>query len=92
MRFVITYDISHDAVRLRVADFLGAWGSRVQESVFECTADPADLDSMVAELQRLVADDSAASVRVYRLCAGCWEHALGIGSAVKRETAACTIV
>jgi CRISPR-associated endonuclease Cas2 len=61
MRFVVTYDISHDAVRLRVADFLGAWGLRVQESVFECTADPAEVDAMVAGLQRLVEDGARRS-------------------------------
>jgi CRISPR-associated protein Cas2 len=92
MRFVIVYDISHDAVRLRVADLLGAWGSRVQESVFECIAEPGDLDSMTAALSRLIEPDETAHVRIYRLCADCWQEAIGIGRNVPRDTSACTIV
>jgi CRISPR/Cas system-associated endoribonuclease Cas2 len=52
MTWVITYDISDDRLRERVADGLGRYGWRVQESVFECTFDPEMLPEVVAVPER----------------------------------------
>ncbi|MGZ5444640.1 MAG: CRISPR-associated endonuclease Cas2 [Thermoanaerobaculia bacterium] len=50
MKWVVAYDISDDALRMRVAERLGTIGWRVQESVFECTFEhePARPAALVA--------------------------------------------
>jgi len=71
MRYVISYDISDDAVRTRVAEAVDDYGVRVQYSVFECTLTGPDLSKLRGRLKRLVRDHTGASVRFYPLCDRC---------------------
>lgn len=71
MMVLITYDVSTaDAAgkrRLRrVAKACVAHGQRVQNSVFECSLDAAQLCSLKAELTRLI-DPERDSLRFYQL-------------------------
>lgn len=71
MMVLITYDVSTaDAEgkrRLRrVAKACVAHGQRVQNSVFECSLDAAQLCSLKAELTRLI-DPERDSLRFYQL-------------------------
>ena len=79
MKWVIAYDVSDDALRARVAERLGTIGWRVQESVFECTFAPEDLDEVVAVLRRMLGTAENANIRIYRICQDCLEAAVGIG-------------
>lgn len=85
MRYVVSYDVSSDALRARLAALLGRYGSRVQESVFECSLEPKELESLTAELRRMLESEKQASVRLYRLCADCLGHSYGIGAVVIPE-------
>ncbi|MHB0968619.1 MAG: CRISPR-associated endonuclease Cas2 [Thermoanaerobaculia bacterium] len=80
MKWVITYDLSDDRLRERVADRLGTFGWRVQESVFECTFDTEALPEVVAVLERELGDAADANIRIYRICRDCLAVAVGIGS------------
>ena len=79
MKWVIAYDISDDALRMRVADRLGTIGWRVQESVFECTFEHGALPEVVSVLQRMLGTAENANIRIYRICQDCLEVAVGIG-------------
>lgn len=73
MLYLVCYDISNDAARDRMSRALLDFGSRIQESVFECPLNEALLERMMARLQQLplAADDR---VRVYRICGLCVER------------------
>lgn len=70
--YLVCYDIADDGLRRRVADHLGAWGERVQRSVFEVRfANPAGLERLRGELSRLLQAEPEAELRLYRLCVSC---------------------
>jgi len=73
MLHVVCYDISSDSVRDRMSRTLLDFGTRIQESVFECVLNEELRTAMMARLQRLPlgADDR---VRVYRVCERCVEQ------------------
>ncbi len=71
MFYVVSFDISDDRARYRVAKLLKSYGYRVQKSVFECP----DLTEkkflrMKDRLEALI-DFTTDSVRYYRQCRGC---------------------
>jgi CRISPR-associated protein Cas2 len=84
MIYLVTYDIEIDRVRDRVARLLSRYGQRVQDSVFECAMDERELEILVGELRKNLADDPEADVRLYRLCVTCFAAARGIG-AIRRS-------
>lgn len=73
MLYVVCYDISNDGVRERMAKLLLAFGSRIQESVFECPLNTPLYERMMVELQR-VPLEASDRVRVYRMCEPCVER------------------
>lgn len=79
MRYALCYDIARHRARERVAQLLSGYGSRVQESVFECELSKADLAKLTAELQEALTGEPEANVRCYRLCADCREASFGLG-------------
>lgn len=77
MYVLVTYDVSTTTpagkARLRrVAKACLDYGQRVQNSVFECQLDPAQLVALRARLLELL-DPQADSVRIYHLGAN-WRH------------------
>jgi CRISPR-associated protein Cas2 len=71
MDVLVTYDVStSDAAgerRLRrVAKICEGFGQRVQNSVFECTLNEAQLEQLLARLEKAI-DDDQDSLRIYRL-------------------------
>ena len=67
MRYLVCYDISDDRRRQRLADVLLDYGSRVEESVFECMLEE-QLASQMAERIRKTVDTGEDKVLVYVLC------------------------
>ena len=80
MLFVVAYDVSDDASRLRIAQLLLRVGERVQESVFECRTTRARLDRTLAQCGKWLGRDPQAQMRVYELCAACESRAFGVGA------------
>ncbi|MBX3055840.1 MAG: CRISPR-associated endonuclease Cas2 [Anaerolineae bacterium] len=67
MRVVISYDISDDKRRRKVATIMEGYGYRVQFSVFECDLTPQQLRKMKQELRRYVKPKEMESIRFYPL-------------------------
>lgn len=65
---LISYDISNDRRRSKVARTLEDYGRRVQYSVFECLLQPADLRRLNHALQPWVVDPQD-SIRFYFISA-----------------------
>jgi CRISPR-associated protein Cas2 len=68
---LVTYDVSTVTAagrrRLRkVAQTCLGFGQRVQNSVFECRVNPAQLEELETRLVRII-DDAEDSLRIYRL-------------------------
>lgn len=74
---LISYDITLDAKRDKVAGILKDYGNRVQYSVFECHVDARSFTRLLAELKPYASDGD--SIRVYQLCQGCLEKAIELG-------------
>lgn len=82
MRYVATYDVDDDRVRSRLATLLEACGTRVQESVFECTLDEPARERLLADARREIEACERGELRLYRLCADCLEASVGVGRLV----------
>lgn len=71
MEILVVYDVATDDAagrrRLRrVAQTCEAYGQRVQQSVFECMLNDADLEILIARLREEM-DETTDSIRIYRL-------------------------
>lgn len=72
MIYLVCYDITDDAIRLRVARVLEEYGDRVQRSVFEVDLrSEAALNRLVVQLTEAAQDET--DIRLYRLCKRCRE-------------------
>ena len=74
---VISYDISDDRKRSKVANLLADYGKRVQYSVFECHLDAKTLEKLIAQLEPFVEGND--SIRVYQICDACLKKAVLLG-------------
>ncbi len=74
---VISYDISDDGTRTKVANLLLDYGTRVQYSVFELLIDEKKLDELVERLKPF--PECGDSIRIYRICAGCLKKGILVG-------------
>ena len=74
---VISYDISDDGTRTKVANLLLDHGTRVQYSVFELLIDEKRLDELVERLKPF--PECSDSIRIYQICEGCLKKAILIG-------------
>jgi len=70
MFVVVSYDISEDKRRERVAKELENYGNRVQYSVFECSLQEDKLKEMCKKLASLI-EGAEDSLRIYHLCESC---------------------
>ena len=78
--FIVSYDITDDKRRLKVANVLEDYGDRVQFSVFEVFVSEKSKNRMLERIKRIVDKDND-SVRIYFLCRACLSklEILGIG-------------
>jgi CRISPR-associated protein Cas2 len=90
--WVVSYDVSNDQLRGRIARCLEDYGRRVQYSVFECDIDQRDFDSMVKALQREMRSAEAGDLRLYRICERCVEASLRIGLEEPERGRSCRII
>jgi CRISPR-associated protein Cas2 len=75
---VISYDISDDRTRSKVANLLADYGKRVQYSVFECRLDVKTLEKLIARLKPFAEGND--SIRMYQICDACLKKAVLLGS------------
>lgn len=80
MYYVISYDISVDQRRLKIAKLLAGYGQRVLESVFECDLEIAAYRQLRQKLNRLIRVEEGDRLRIYQLCGACRPNIEIIGS------------
>ena len=78
--YLLSYDITINKNRQRLADLLLDYGDRIQKSVFEADLDADDLAKIMRIAEALV--DTDDSFRVYPLCKSCREKSLLRGRAI----------
>lgn len=78
MRYIVCYDVADDRRRQQLVNVLLDYGSRIEESVFECMLETGLADQMTDRIRKVV-DTGEDKVLVYGLCESCAEKALGIG-------------
>jgi CRISPR-associated protein Cas2 len=66
----VSYDISDDRRRYRLAKIMLDYGQRVQKSVFECRVDEKHFLKMKSRIDKVL-DMEKDSVRYYFLCGRC---------------------
>lgn len=77
--YVISYDISNDRLRNKVAKVLSGYGKRVQYSVFECRIQQKSFEELYIRLALLMADADEGSIRFYHLCGKCEQKIQELG-------------
>ncbi|HPN34203.1 MAG TPA: CRISPR-associated endonuclease Cas2 [bacterium] len=70
MLLIISYDITDDKKRTRLAKKLKDFGPRVQKSVFEADVHKQELDKLFSVLSKVELDQDD-SIRLYRICSQC---------------------
>lgn len=78
-KYVVSYDITSDRLRRKVASELKNYGRRVQYSVFECTLTEARYSKMYGKLLKLCSDSESDSIRIYTLCENCTKKITSVG-------------
>jgi CRISPR-associated protein Cas2 len=73
MLHVVCYDIIDDKVRNRVSDCLLDFGTRIQDSVFECLLDEELLDRLAEQLGKIELSEKDR-IRIYQVCARCLDQ------------------
>lgn len=81
--YLVSYDISDDRARTRMAHLLESYGQRVQYSVFELWLTERELDRLQAQLEKAV--EAEGAVRLYYLCAACRERVQVWGQGERTE-------
>ena len=72
MLHVVCYDISNDNARALISERMLNFGTRIQESVFECLLDDASYGRMLEQIEKIKLQKEDR-VRIYRMCARCVE-------------------
>ena len=67
MRVIVSYDISDDKRRRKVATLMEGYGYRVQYSVFECSLTKRQMKKLKQELHPYVKAQEMDSIRFYPL-------------------------
>ncbi|MBN2093470.1 CRISPR-associated endonuclease Cas2 [candidate division KSB1 bacterium] len=70
---IISYDITDDKIRTKLAHRLKDFGKRVQFSVFEADLKPKELTKLTGVLDK-VKLEGEDSIRVYQICQSCLER------------------
>jgi CRISPR-associated protein Cas2 len=72
--WLVVYDIADNRRRTKMAKWFEARGERVQESVFELTGPPEEVERWLAEARAPRRfDESVDSLRAYSICSACAE-------------------
>lgn len=70
MQYWVCYDIADDRRRQRLSDVLLDFGTRVQESVFQCLIEPSLAEEMLARIRRTI-EENSDKVHVLAFCDAC---------------------
>ncbi len=93
MKYVISYDISSDRLRNKIAKELETYGIRVQYSVFECELSEKQYRDIYKKLVELLEKEDA-NILIYPLCNICKKRkeSVGIGKLEVWEDEDCVVI
>ncbi len=77
--YIVSYDITSDRLRNKVAKILLGYGKRVQYSVFECDISQELYGQMYKRLAALMAGSGEGNIRFYHLCGKCEKEIQEVG-------------
>lgn len=80
VHIVVAYDVPDDKRRTRIADVLLDYGTRIQESVFECEIPPDRFVKLKHRLNKLLKPEED-SLCIFHLCSACRARAERFGFA-----------
>ena len=83
--YVISYDLSNNKLRNKVAKVLEGYGRRVQYSVFECRISKKQMEQLYGKLLPIMQREPEGNIRIYQLCMNCEKQLQTIG--IKNEEA-----
>ena len=86
MLYVISYDISQDKIRTKIAKELENYGVRIQYSVFECELDQKRFQQLYHKLLMQMKEIEDGSIRIYRICTTCRNKIITIGQPLQQLT------
>jgi len=69
--YVISYDISNDKARGKVAKELKNYGRRTQYSVFECRISKKQMEQLYTKLLTIMQQEQDGNIRIYQICMRC---------------------
>ena len=72
LTLVVSYDVSRDDRRARLAALLQTWGDRIQYSVFLISISDGDFEELLARVTDII-NPGEDSVYFFRQCQSCWE-------------------
>lgn len=82
--YIVSYDISNDRLRNKVADTLKNFGKRVQYSVFECRLTDSRYKTMYLQLMQLSVKENG-NIHLYPICENCASKIQIIGSDNRKQ-------
>lgn len=71
--YVVCYDIVCDRLRAQAARRMLDFGTRIQDSVYECNLDTKGYERLLRQIEHFPLGDED-KIRVYRICADCVER------------------
>lgn len=77
--YVISYDLSNNRLRNKIAKELKNYGQRVQYSVFECRISKKQMEQLYEKLVPIMQKEQEGNIRIYQLCANCEARIKTIG-------------
>ncbi len=77
--YLISYDITDNRIRGKIAKELSGYGQRVQYSVFECRLTEQQYKELYQKLVLLMREEREGNVRIYDICGKCERKLSTIG-------------
>ena len=84
--FILSYDITDDKNRRKMAETLEGYGVRVQYSVFEAWLGRGQLGKLTRLVEPFINAGQGDSLKIYTLCASCYPKHMAIGGFVPEWT------
>ncbi len=77
--YLISYDITDNRIRGKIAKELSGYGQRVQYSVFECRITEQQYRELYQKLVILMQEEEEGNIRIYNICGKCEQKLCTIG-------------
>lgn len=83
-RYVFCYDITDDRRRRQAAGTLDAYGDRIQDSIFEVSANRKIFKKCLEQIKQCI-NPEEDRIAVYTLCAICNKNAIYLGASADMD-------